>query len=88
VHRITGFKRIRHYGLLGPAHKAARLAAARAALQASAPEPALIESVQAFLRRVARLQCLDCPYCGAGRFVFVQAIMPLRAVCSAARAPP
>ena len=27
-----GFKRIRHYGLLGPAHKAANLAAARAAL--------------------------------------------------------
>ena len=83
-----GFKRIRHYGLLGPAHKAARLAAARAALQVPAPEPALIESVEAFLHRVARLQCLDCPHCGAGRFVFVQAIMPLRAACSAARAPP
>jgi hypothetical protein len=83
-----GFKRIRHYGLLGPAHKAAHLAAARAALQAPLPESACIESVQAFLRRVARLQCLDCPYCGAGCFVFVQAITPSRAACSAARAPP
>jgi hypothetical protein len=48
-----GFKRIRHYGLLGPAHKAANLAAARAALEAPAPDPVVVESVEAFMRRVA-----------------------------------
>ena len=32
-----GFKRIRHYGLLGAAHKSTRLAAARTAL--AAPQP-------------------------------------------------
>jgi hypothetical protein len=51
-----GFKRIRHYGLLGPTRKAARLAAARAALDAPAPEAQVVESVEEFLRRVARLE--------------------------------
>lgn len=48
-----GFKRIRHYGLLGSAHKAANLAAARAALSAPVPDPVVVESVEAFMRRVA-----------------------------------
>ena len=34
-----GFKRIRHYGLIGPARKTAHLAVARAALEAPAPDP-------------------------------------------------
>ncbi len=72
----NGFKRIRHYGLLGPAHKAAHLAAARAALQAPTPDPVVLESVEAFLRRVARIECLCCPHCRAGRFRVVAAIPP------------
>jgi len=48
-----GFKRIRHYGLLGPAHKAANLAAARAALEAPVPDAVVVESVGAFMQRVA-----------------------------------
>jgi len=40
-----GFKRIRHYGLLGPAGKAAKLAQARAALSAPVPDPVVVESV-------------------------------------------
>nr|WP_272888998.1 transposase [Stutzerimonas stutzeri] len=56
-----GFKRIRHYGLLGPAHKAAQLAAARTALQTPAPQAAVVESVTAFLHRVARLEWLCSP---------------------------
>jgi hypothetical protein len=83
-----GFKRIRHYGLLGPTHKAARLAAARAALDAPAPEAQVVESVEEFLRRVARLEYLDCPHCGRGRFVFLQTIVPLQAPWIALRAPP
>ena len=42
-----GFKRIRHYGLLAPAHKTRRLAQARSALAAPTPEPEVIESVAA-----------------------------------------
>lgn len=71
-----GFKRIRHYGLLGPAHKAANLAAARAALEAPAPDAVVVESVEAFMRRVAGIEWLNCPHCHEGRFHVVQAILP------------
>ena len=73
-----GFKRIRHYGVLGPAHKAAHLAAARTALCAPAPEPKLIESINAFMQRVARIEWSACPRCEAGRFVVAQVLAPLR----------
>ena len=63
-----GFKRIRHYGLLGPAHKAEKLAAARAALSAPAPDPLVTEPVEAFLLRVAGIEWMACPHCGTGHF--------------------
>lgn len=78
-----GFKRIRHYGLIGPAHKAANLAAARAALDAPAPDPVVIESVEAFMQRVTGIEWMDCPHCREGRFRVVQAILP-----NLPRAPP
>ena len=71
-----GFKRIRHYGLIGPAHKAANLAAARAALEAPTPNPATVESVEEFMRRVARIEWMNCPHCREGRFVVVAVIPP------------
>ena len=83
-----GFKRIRHYGLLAPAHKRSRLAAARAALDAPAPPPALIESVAAFLRRVGRLADTACAQCGRGHFVPVQALPPAPRRAHPERAPP
>lgn len=79
----NGFKRIRHYGLLGPAHKAVNLAAARAALGAPAPDPVVVESVEAFMRRVAGIEWLNCPHCHEGRFHVAQAILP-----HSPRAPP
>ena len=69
-----GFKRIRHYGLLGPAHKAERLAAARAALKAPQPLPQVIESVADFMRRVAQIEWAACPHCHEGQFVVIEAI--------------
>lgn len=45
----SGFKRIRHYGLLSPARKKAGLAAARAALDVPPPQTAVIESVAGFM---------------------------------------
>ena len=83
-----GFKRIRHYGLLGPAKKTARLAAARQALNTPAPNPAVIESVEAFLRRVARVEGAGCPHCATGRFVFLEAIVPAPARLPSPRGPP
>lgn len=86
-----GFKRIRHYGLLGPAHKAANLAAARAALEAPVPDAVVLESVEAFMQRVAGIEWLNCPHCHAGRFQVVQALPPAReraTVFSLPRPPP
>lgn len=71
-----GFKRIRHYGLLGSAHKSAHLAAARGALGAPQPQPAVIESVAAFMQRVARIEWAACPHCRLGQFKLLQAIAP------------
>ncbi|MGH2602112.1 MAG: IS91 family transposase [Dehalococcoidia bacterium] len=82
-----GFKRIRHYGLLGPAHKGARLAAARSALAAAQPQPAVIESVAAFMQRVANIEWSACPHCRLGRFKVLLAIAPQRP-CQPSRAPP
>jgi Putative transposase/Transposase zinc-binding domain len=91
----SGFKRIRHYGLLGPAHKAANLAAARAALEAPLPDPLMVETVEAFMRRIAGIEWLNCPHCHEGRFRVVQGIPPacdrangLRAHLHLPRAPP
>jgi hypothetical protein len=64
-----GFKRIRHYGLLGPAAKAVNLAQARAALSVPAPDPVVVESVAAFMRRIDRHAWVRCGNCGQGCFV-------------------
>ena len=74
----SGFKRIRHYGLLGPAHKAANLAAAREALEAPTPDPVVVEPVEAFMRRVASIEWLRCPHCREGRFAVVGVIPPMQ----------
>lgn len=71
-----GFKRIRHYGLLGAAHKAANLARVREALEAPVPDPIVVESMEAFMRRLAGIEWLHCPHCHEGRFQVVQAIPP------------
>ncbi len=83
-----GFKRIRHYGLIGPAHKAARLAAARAALDAPAPDPVVVESVDAFMRRIDQHQRLRCPHCGRGQFVPTVPIAPVPLPLLHLRGPP
>ena len=73
-----GFKRIRHYGLLGPARKAAKLAQARSALSVPVPDPLVVESVQAFLQRIDRHELLRCTHCGNGQFVPTASIAPVR----------
>jgi hypothetical protein len=83
-----GFKRIRHYGLLGPAGKAAKLARARAALSVPAPDPVVVESVAAFLRRIDRIDWARCPHCAAGHYVPTAAIMPTGKFVPPLRGPP
>jgi hypothetical protein len=83
-----GFKRIRHYGLLAPAAKAVKLAQARAALNAPPPDPVVVESVQAFMRRIEQHQYLRCPRCGRGQFVPTAPIAPVRLRLPHLRGPP
>ena len=71
-----GFKRIRHYGLLAPAHKAQRLSAARQALNAPAPNPLAQESAEQFMQRVAQRDIVRCPCCGKGRLQRVEVLLP------------
>ena len=63
----TGSKRIRHYGVLASACKGVKLQAARLALQMPAASPQAMESAQAFMARVARMDVGLCPCCRQGR---------------------
>jgi len=84
----TGFKRIRHYGLLAPAHKAQRLAAARTALKAPQPDPVVIEALADFLHRVAAFDLAACPHCRVGRMVVIAPLLPRHGGRHKPRGPP
>jgi len=84
----SGFKRIRHYGLLGPAKKAAYLAAARKALSVLTPQATVAESFDAFMRRVAHIEWTRCPYCSSGHFICIEVIMALKSRSSRPHGPP
>ncbi len=86
-----GFKRIRHFGLLSPAHKRKRLAAARMALQAPAPSPLAFEAAAEFMQRVAQIDIARCPTCGQGVLRILLTLPPDRSATSRphpALAPP
>lgn len=70
----AGFKRIRHYGLLAPAAKTARMALARELLAMPAPNPQAHEDAQAFMRRVAAIEIDRCPYCKTGHWLTLQVL--------------
>lgn len=84
----TGFKRIRHYGLLAPSRKTTRLPAARAALKVPPPLPAVVESVAEFMRRVAALEIAACPHCHVGRMRTAGPLPPSRPLQPTPRGPP
>ena len=63
----TGVKRIRHYGVLASACKGVKLPAAQLALQMPVANPQAIESAQAFMVRVAKMDVGLCPCCKVGR---------------------
>jgi len=70
-----GFKRVRHYGLLAPGHKAKRLSQARTALALPQPSAAACEQAQAFNRRIEAAEAARCPHCKTGRW-FTVATLP------------
>ena len=77
-----GIKRIRHYGILASASKRVKLTAARLACQMPAVSPRAIESAQAFMVRVAKIDMLVCPCCKAGR------LRTIAVLAGQARLPP
>ena len=79
----AGFKRIRHYGLLAPAAKTARLALARQVLAMPAANPQACEDAKAFMQRVAAIDIMCCPHCKGGRWFAVQHLAANRAALAA-----
>jgi hypothetical protein len=73
----TGVKRIRHYGVLASSCKGVKLPAARLALQMPAPNPQAMESAQAFLARVTKMDAGLCPCCKVGRLKVVASLAGL-----------
>ncbi len=88
----SGFKRIRHQGLLAPAAKARRLALARSLLAMPPPNPRAAEDAAEFMQRVARIDIERCPHCTTGRWRCVQTLpadrAALAAIAAACRGPP
>ena len=62
-----GFMRIRHFGLFANRTRAAKLAAARAALQQQAPEPVAPDTPVDFMRRVRGIDITRCAHCRHGQ---------------------
>lgn len=84
----TDFKRIRHYGLLANCHKRETLAQCRLALQMPQPQPAIIESVQAFMLRVSQIDVLVCPHCGHSVMQVIEVIAAAKHSQVLATGPP
>ena len=89
----SGFKRIRHYGLLAPPTKARRLGLARQLLAMPAANPLGREQAQDFMRRVARIEINKCPHCKTGHWLVIEQLTADRAalqtiVLPACRGPP
>ena len=74
----SGFKRIRHYGLLSPALKTKRLAIARAALEMPPAKAQAREDAAAFLKRVAGIDISTCSHCRRGRWLTIEVLAPTR----------
>lgn len=79
----SGFKRIRHYGLLAPAAKTQRLAAARLQLGMPLPNPQAREAAADFMRRVAAIEIGCCPHCKLGHWQVLQQVAVDRAALAA-----
>ena len=69
-----GFKRIRHYGLLGAATKTERLAKAREALAMPAANVQAREDAAAFIKRVAGIEISCCPHCRLGHWLTIEVL--------------
>jgi hypothetical protein len=60
------------------AHKHRQLALCRQALEVPAPDAAVVETVDAFLRRVTGVALACCPHCGQAAMRLMEVIAPRR----------
>lgn len=72
----SGFKRIRHYGLLSAATKTERLAKAREALAMPAANAQAREDAAAFIKRLAGIEVACCPHCRLGHWQTIEVLQP------------
>lgn len=84
----TGFTRIRHFGLFANRARAAKLAAARAALQQPPPAPLVAETPIDFMRRVHGVDISRCAYCRQGRLHVVAITAPAWRLTRLTTGPP
>lgn len=84
----TGFMRIRHFGLFANRSRAAKLAAARGALQQPPPEPISPETPVDFLRRVRGIDITRCIHCRHGRLHVVAITGPAWQMMRLTTGPP
>jgi Putative transposase/Transposase zinc-binding domain len=84
----TGFMRIRHFGLFANRTRAAKLAAARAALQQPAPPPLVPEAPDDFMRRVHGIDITRCAHCRHGQLHVVAVTGPAWRTTRLTRGPP
>lgn len=73
-----GVQRIRHYGVLANGCKKTQLARARASLAQPAVHKPTLETAQAFMARVARIELSRCPQCRHGSLQVVQTLPGLK----------
>ena len=78
----SGYKRIRHFGLLAPAAKTEGLALARQLLAMPPANPQLREDAAEFMRRVAAIDIGCCPHCEVGRWVVIGRALAQRAAAA------
>jgi hypothetical protein len=84
----TGFMRIRHFGLFANRTRAAKLVAARAALQQSAPQPPVAETPVDFMRRVRGIDITRCAHCRRGQLRVVTVTGPAWRMTRLTTGPP
>jgi len=83
-----GFMRIRHFGLFANRNRAAKLAAARAALQQPAPQPLVPETPVDFMRRVRGIDITRCAHCRHGHLHVVAVTGPAWRMTRLTTGPP
>lgn len=76
---LSGFQRIRHYGLLANRYREIKLKQCRELLAAPAPTVELTDAALDYRDRYQRLTGIslrDCPHCGRGQMVRIESFLP------------